>query len=632
MAFKPVVKHAVVGLSIAGILFGLATYGANHGWPGIPSNVGKVLAPKHYDLPPLAEAKIANVPPAPYPGTKCASIAAPVILGEHWEWSAQMGLEWANGGNCTTEGSLMAKRGVNYKFVVQNDTNQMMADLVSCAKEIHDAGGGPEATCSSGANLIAIMGDQAHEVAAQVNPQLLKLGPDYGLKLIGAVGYSRGEDACMLPPNMKDNPHSIATTPMYSADGTEQKEHGVLVTASVREGDWNICEKWQGDNALPNNPDPTTFDADAVNWVEEKDYTTAAQDYVAGKCEDRREVVKGKLTGNHVHVCVNGTATWTPGDVTVAKQRGGLVKVADSLMYRSQMPSVLVGSGHFLGQHKEEVKNLLRAAWDGADQINAYPTSVLPRAAALQTAMYKDDGGVPQYHGGAYWQHYFHPVTEKDKQGLTVSLGGSAVSNYADNIILFGLDGNNYNMLADYNIFKNIDVQQYPQIYRENGPTPPVDAKLVIDRSYIQSIKDDIEAGDNSGVTVQADTQNYSTPDTGVVVSQRPYNINFATGSAQPLPDGVDTLKGLKDSIAITGLKVKIDGYTDNTGSASINTSLSQARAAEVKTWLQQNAGRNFPDSRFVSVEGHGPADPVASNDTAQGKAQNRRVTITLVQ
>ena len=115
-------------------------------------------------------------------------------------------------------------------------------------------------------------------------------------------------------------------------------------------------------------------------------------------------------------------------------------------------------------------------------------------------------------------------------------------------------------------------------------------------------------------------------------MSARPYNITFATGSAQPLPDGQIVLKGLLDSVAITGLKVKIDGYTDNTGSASTNTALSQARASEVKTWLQQNAKRNFPDSRFVGVEGHGPANPVASNDTAEGKAQNRRVTVTLVQ
>ena len=91
-------------------------------------------------------------------------------------------------------------------------------------------------------------------------------------------------------------------------------------------------------------------------------------------------------------------------------------------------------------------------------------------------------------------------------------------------------------------------------------------------------------------------------------------------------------LAELKDQVAITGLKVKVDGYTDNTGSASVNTELSQARAQEVKVWLQQHAGGSFPDNRFVSVEGHGPDHPVGDNNTAAGKAANRRVEISLLQ
>jgi outer membrane protein OmpA-like peptidoglycan-associated protein len=95
------------------------------------------------------------------------------------------------------------------------------------------------------------------------------------------------------------------------------------------------------------------------------------------------------------------------------------------------------------------------------------------------------------------------------------------------------------------------------------------------------------------------------------------------------LPDGEATLAQLKDSLAITGLKVKIDGYTDDTGSAVVNTNLSQARAVEVKAWLQKHASGNFPSNRFISVAGHGSSDPVGDNNTATGKAANRRVEIT---
>jgi outer membrane protein OmpA-like peptidoglycan-associated protein len=519
----------------------------------------------------------------------------------------------------------MEKHGVNLLLTRQDDTNQMVQDIIKCAQEIHDG----SSQCTTGANIIDIMGDQAAEVAAQANPQLKKLGPDYTLKIIGAVGYSRGEDACMLLPSVKANPKSIAQTEMKSADGTVLPVRGVLIAGSIHEGDWNICMKYAGDNAIPNNPDEHTFDQDAFNWMPEPDYNTAAADYNAGKCDDRKEVSKGKLTGRIVHVCINGVATWTPADVTVATDRGGLVKAADSLMYRSQMPSVLIGSGHFMNQNKPEFENLLRASFEGADQIKAYDAA-LHKAAAIEAVVYHDEGG-SGYSGGAYWYHYFHPVSQKDSTGLTVSLGGSAVCNLQDNLILFGFDGNNNNMSAAYSIFRNINLQQYPVLYSPTGPTPLPDAKDVIDRTFIKDIEDAVTNGDQADAGAAADVQDFSKQGSGDVVSQRSYSINFATGSAQPLPESLPTLAAIKDSAAITGLKLRIDGFTDNVGSADSNRVLSESRAQAVRQYLQHAAPKQFPSSRFVAVEGHGQDSPVADNSTAAGKAANRRVSITLV-
>lgn len=616
-------RKIVIPVALAAGLFGAVNYGANHGL--LPSNIAKVVAPKHFDLPPVEEAKLENVPPAPYPGTAPANVHAPQIRMEIWEWNAQAGMILANGGSATTKDSLMEKHKVNLLMVRQDDTNQMVTDIIACAKEIKSGAD----TCSSGANLIDIMGDQAAEVAAKANKELRKLGPDYVMKIIGAVGYSRGEDACMTPASFRDDPKSIAQTKMLTLDGTELAAHGLLVAMSPSEGDWDICQKFLGDNAIPNNPDPTTFDPDAMNIMVEPDYNTASADYVAGKCEDRKELKKGKLTGNKVRVCINGVATWTPGDVTVAMKRGGLVKAADSLMYSSMMPSVLIGSGHFLNQHRDEVKGLLKAAWEGADQVKAYDAA-LHRAALISAKAYNDEGDA-SYHNGDYWYHYFHPVKAKDMQGIPVSLGGSAVSNFADNIILFGFDGNNNNMAATFNIFRAINLQQYPQQFKDGGETPLPTAKETIDSSYIAEIENEIRNGDSIDAGGAAEKTSYS-GGSGQIVSGRDYSITFASGSAEPLPDGVATLHGLMDSIAITGLKVKIDGYTDSSGSAEVNTQLSQRRADAVKDWLQSRARKNFPEQRFVGVRGHGPEDPVASNATDAGRASNRRVHVELVQ
>ena len=366
----------------------------------------------------------------------------------------------------------------------------------------------------------------------------------------------------------------------------------------------------------------------------EPDYNTAASEYVAGKCEKRREVKTKdgttRLTGNEVTVCINGVATWTPGDVTVAMKRGGLVKIADSGMYSWMMPSVLIGSGHYLNAHRKEVKELLKASWEGADQINAFDAA-LRKAAEISSKVY-DDEGEASAHGGSYWYKYFHPVKTKDITGLPVSLGGSAVSNYADNLALFGFDGNSNNMAASYSIFRAINLQQYPEQFKDGGETPLPTAKETIDTSYIAEIENELRDAGDTDTGAAAEKSDFS-GGSGQVVSGRDYSINFATGSAEPLPDGVVTLKGLLDSIAITGLKVKIDGYTDNTGSAQTNTALSQARADAVKEWLQSKARKNFPENRFLGVQGHGPADPECpANDTSACKARNRRVHISLVQ
>jgi outer membrane protein OmpA-like peptidoglycan-associated protein len=74
------------------------------------------------------------------------------------------------------------------------------------------------------------------------------------------------------------------------------------------------------------------------------------------------------------------------------------------------------------------------------------------------------------------------------------------------------------------------------------------------------------------------------------------------------------------------GLKLAIEGYTDTTGSATFNQTLSEQRANAVRDYLDQQG----LDPASVTAEGFGPANPVASNDTSQGRQQNRRVEIII--
>ena len=67
-----------------------------------------------------------------------------------------------------------------------------------------------------------------------------------------------------------------------------------------------------------------------------------------------------------------------------------------------------------------------------------------------------------------------------------------------------------------------------------------------------------------------------------------------------------------------------VSGYTDSTGSMEYNQTLSRSRAAAVAAYLQ---GQGVAAKRFEII-GMGPSNPIASNDTAAGRAQNRRVEV----
>ncbi|KRD80514.1 cell envelope biogenesis protein OmpA [Lysobacter sp. Root983] len=107
-----------------------------------------------------------------------------------------------------------------------------------------------------------------------------------------------------------------------------------------------------------------------------------------------------------------------------------------------------------------------------------------------------------------------------------------------------------------------------------------------------------------------------------------PSNITFAFNSASlesqfyPVLDNVaSTLQEYNQTI------VEVAGHTDSIGTDAVNQRLSEQRAASVGNYLMS---RGLVRDRFI-LTGAGKTRPIASNDTEEGRAQNRRVEITLV-
>ena len=112
--------------------------------------------------------------------------------------------------------------------------------------------------------------------------------------------------------------------------------------------------------------------------------------------------------------------------------------------------------------------------------------------------------------------------------------------------------------------------------------------------------------------------------------------VFFNSGSADIKPEGVKVLLRVADVLKrITDKRISIEGHTDNVPISeslrdryATNWELSTARATRVARFLQEKGGI---DPSILSAVGYGEYHPIAGNDTAEGRAQNRRIEIVLL-
>lgn len=104
--------------------------------------------------------------------------------------------------------------------------------------------------------------------------------------------------------------------------------------------------------------------------------------------------------------------------------------------------------------------------------------------------------------------------------------------------------------------------------------------------------------------------------------------VLFVTGKSELLPAAQDQLGLVAQALQDQGeiKPIVVEGYTDSVGSDAANVKLSQARADAVRSYL---VSKGLPGDKLTAM-GRGKANPVASNDTADGRANNRRVEIVV--
>ncbi len=581
---KPAGKLFIIAVIVTAGILSVRWYQAR------PKQVGESVALGKVTLPDAPEASLSgNALLLPLPADNEAVNGGTQINWERMAWNSQFSGMYANGGVHTTKNSLFDKAHLDITYTRQDDCNRQMADLVKFASDYKQNPNTP-------AVLITFMGDGMPAFMTSLSKELEPLGAEYQPIIIPVShGKSFGEDQVMAPASWKTNP-SNAT--------------GKCVAGVLRDGDINILLKWAGDNGLKVNPDETTYDGSAINIIAASDFLDAPNKYITGYTEKRKVVENGRTTGRDTTVGVDGVATWTPGDVNVATKKGGLVTIASTRQYASQMPNQTIAIKKWANDHRTDIENMIIALAQAGDQVRSF-NEAKAFAAKVSADVYQEKDA-------AYWLKYYNGIVERDLQGQEVNLGGSAVFNLADMANTFGLGDDKVDRYkAVYNTFGNLMVKMYPALMPTFLPY-----ERAVDKSFLLSVISN-HPELLQGKAIQT---NYASEITSAV-SSKSYSIEFETGSANIKPASYKMLDEIFESAVVAeGLKIGVYGHTDNSGSDVVNTPLSEKRANAVKAYLLK---KGLAGGR-VEAKGYGSTRPVADNTTDDGKRKNRRVEIVL--
>jgi outer membrane protein OmpA-like peptidoglycan-associated protein len=537
----------------------------------------------------------------PLPGTDVSTSASskPLLKIAGYAWNAQSGIIVANGGPKTTTGSLMEKNGVNLELIRQDWLTELRNLQMKFIDEVDKGKNFPK----EGAAGIMIMGDGVPFYISSAQQAIDdKYGKGkYNLQVVGAVGLSYGEDKLIGPPSWKMNPQSMK---------------GALISTVVGDGDWVVAVNYAFANNIKVNPDPTTYDAEAVNFIAcaNDDYIEASKDLIKSQKEGftipLKEVKEGKLTGKTINKKVDGCATWTPGDKMVFDALTGFTDVISTKEFNNQMATAVIMVKQWAEKNKEVVLNVLKSSYQASNQIKQYDTWKKRAAEAVAKTFNQETGD--------YWYSMFKGE-KGEKNGISYNMGGSRVFNLADANQYFGVTDGTNRYKAVYDQVSKYLAELNPAGFNQNVKRI-VPYEEAVNLSFLKQVEN-IDAG-------KADVADYTKKATQQVASGE-WQINFESGRASLRPEGKDVLDQIYNLlIQAETSKLELFGHTDNTGTKDGNYSLSRARAEAVKSYLIQ---KGIPAKRFQKIEGLGQDEPVGENTTDAGKARNRRVAINLL-
>jgi OmpA-OmpF porin, OOP family len=214
-------------------------------------------------------------------------------------------------------------------------------------------------------------------------------------------------------------------------------------------------------------------------------------------------------------------------------------------------------------------------------------------------------------------------------------------------VTIEGAGDGEYRMIAKSISFDANDLQTAKMVQTGVAPTEQKETvnqqNIAVNKQTVDANKQDIEANKQ---TIDADRQKIAANKKSIEETQAAVDkgfaalaeeevkaqatVNFAVGSTEISTEGQKELRQLaRDAVSQKEYKIQVKGFADSSGHAAANQKLSQDRAQAVIAYLLQEC--NVPLEHIVGPGAMGISNPAASNETADGRAENRRVEVKVL-
>lgn len=298
---------------------------------------------------------------------------------------------------------------------------------------------------------------------------------------------------------------------------------------------------------------------------------------------------------------VDAAVVWSPDDADCVKSVSGAKILTNTKQATHIIADGFMVKQSVLNKRRDELKKLAEGWLKGAAEINESEANKT-KAAQILSAGFGSD------------------VDEAFALG---AINNVRLTTYGDNLDFFGLNPSYTNVTGESLYTKMAKV--YGRLKLAEGAPAYSD---VIDTAFIQSLSVDASATKAEEKVVFKKAT--ATEAKAKAVASKPVRVSFPHGSST-LDENAKTIidiKFVEAARAFPNSRIRIEGNTDSTGSAAVNTRISQQRAQSVVNYL---VSQGMDANRFVVV-GNGPSKPLCTEQTDACFARNRRTDFQILE